>query len=136
MSSASSTISVISHGGTTFTLFPKLPPELRVKIWEYALPEGPRVIKVCSGYWQRKGVHVGYKIKIRAQGSFVATPLLLVSVEARTIAKQAYPFAFKTFPLKPVRVNFEKDILYFHSPSALKYFTRGDFASPKAKRGG
>jgi 2EXR family len=34
---------------TEFTLFPKLPAELRVKIWKNALP-GPRVIPLCISY--------------------------------------------------------------------------------------
>lgn len=70
------------------------------------------------------------RCKIRAEGLYRATSLLFVSVEARTVAMKAYPLAFQTFLPKPVHFNFEKDTLYFHGPSALKYFVRGDFASP------
>jgi 2EXR family len=126
MSSASSTISAISHGGTTFTLFPKLPQELRVKIWEYALPEGPRVVKV---YYQGQQ-SMEPKFKIRAEVSDPATSLLRVSVEARIVALKAYPLAFQTPLLKPLHFNFEKDTLSFYGPNALKYFVMGDFTSP------
>jgi len=67
------------------------------------------------------------RYKIRAEGSYPATSLLLVSVEARTVAMKAYPLAFQTFLPKPVHFNFEKDTLYFHGPSALKCFARGGF---------
>jgi hypothetical protein len=126
MSSASSTISAKSHSGTTFTVFPKLPPELRVKIWEYALPEAPRFIKFCYEGWP----HCERRFKIGREGSYPATSLLLVSVEARTVAIKAYPLAFRSFHLNPVRFNFEKDTLYFSGASALECFIRRALASP------
>jgi hypothetical protein len=126
MSSASSTISAKSHSGTKFTVFPKLPPELRVKIWKYALPEGPRVIEVCCEGWPRNEL----RFKIGGEGSYPATSLLLVSVEAHTVAMKAYPLAFPTFHLKPVHFNFEKDTLYFRGASALKYLIKSALASP------
>lgn len=42
------TKSPISNTEQKFTLFPKLPTELRLKIWKHGLP-GPRVIPLCIG---------------------------------------------------------------------------------------
>ena len=41
------TKSPITDTEQKFTLFPKLPTELRLKIWKYALP-GPRVVPLCT----------------------------------------------------------------------------------------
>jgi hypothetical protein len=38
-----------------FTLFPKLPTELRLKIWKLSLP-GPRVVPLCIGRSRRRGL--------------------------------------------------------------------------------
>jgi hypothetical protein len=111
MSTESSTISAKRHGGTTFTLFPKLPPELRVRIWEFALPEDPRVIKVYYEGWQS----IEPKFKIRAEASDPVTSQLLVSVEARTVTMKAYPLAFQTFYWKPAHLTLRK----MHSISAV-----------------
>lgn len=69
------------------------------------------------------------RYKIRAESSYPATSLLLVSVEARTVATKAYPLAFQAFLLKPLHFNFENDTLYFRGLSALEYFIKMDFAS-------
>jgi hypothetical protein len=66
---------------TEFELFPKLPLELRRKVWKMALP-GPRVIEVKFVVDGRKNNH-RFCAKI---------PVLLhVSQESRTEAMREYP---------------------------------------------
>jgi hypothetical protein len=86
-----------------FELFPKLPPELRLKIWNL-VPE-PRVVDVIFKRDHRKN---NYK--------FLATfpAILHVSQEARTEGLRRYQQVSKTkWALNGVFFDFETDILCF-----------------------
>ncbi|EEU45677.1 uncharacterized protein NECHADRAFT_80806 [Fusarium vanettenii 77-13-4] len=46
----------------SFTLFPKLPPELRIQIWEHALPViGPALCRHREGLWHPREIQPGDK---------------------------------------------------------------------------
>jgi hypothetical protein len=86
-----------------FELFPKLPPELRLKIWNIA-PES-RVVEVLFKQDHRKN---NYK--------FLATipEILHTNHEARVEGLRRYKHVFKTkWALNGVFFDFETDILYF-----------------------
>jgi 2EXR family len=87
----------------TFTLFPKLAVELRLRIWELALP-GPRLVEMRSDACPRDNSHR-------------STPSILhVCSESRAEALKWYtalPLGLASDPLRAVYVNFEIDTLYF-----------------------
>ncbi|KAL3425754.1 hypothetical protein PVAG01_02545 [Phlyctema vagabunda] len=86
-----------------FTLFPKLPPEVRAMIWEAALP-GPRVIELR---YSRGPVE-------RLWSVAKAPTILHVNFEARKVAKERYPLSFGTDDCLPTtRFNFERDTIFF-----------------------
>jgi hypothetical protein len=90
-----------------FELFPKLPPELRFKIWNL-VPE-PRIVRVLFRYDRRKN---HYKFDANFP------PILHVNQEARTEGLRRYTRAFETkWALNGVFFDFEADILYL-SPSS------------------
>jgi hypothetical protein len=94
-----------SDSGDQFTLFPKLPAELRLKILDMALP-GPRVITILPA----SGCPTpGYQFGKCDQ----APAHLQVNVEARSTALKTYYLAFDwhTLSHKPKYFQFERDTL-------------------------
>jgi hypothetical protein len=94
-----------SDSGDRFTFFPKLPPELRLKIWDMGLP-GPRVITILpAGGWSGPDYRFG-----KCDQSPVH---LQVNVEARLSALKKYHLAFDSLDLSrgPKYFRFERDTL-------------------------
>jgi hypothetical protein len=101
------------NSSPTFTLFPKLPTELRLKIWKYALP-GPRAIKVQRG-WPT------FSHRIRA----VAKPpaVLQTNSESRQLAMRFYELSFNNaIKGRPISIDYQVDALYMESWDAFKAF--------------
>lgn len=93
-----------------FSLFPILPPELRLKIWEYALP-GPRIIEFAGG---ETPSHKYPK---------VASPAtLFVNHEARSVATKR--FQARSFGAATIYVDFSCDTLYFGPGYPVTAFVR------------
>ncbi|KAH6724299.1 hypothetical protein BKA61DRAFT_588202 [Leptodontidium sp. MPI-SDFR-AT-0119] len=99
------------HGSTscqTFTLFPKLPSELRLEVWKFALP-GSRVVEVL--YNASNG---------RSCYSSCPPPIhLSVSYEARQVALERYKLSFATLMSPP--------IIYFDMEIDQIYIGAGNF---------
>ena len=117
----------------TFTLFPKLPPELRLKICKLALSKS-RVIMIrtiyCK-YWTRKGLKAQHPHHCRDKG--LAPPHLLhVNRECREIALEHYNLAFADYFHNPVYFDFSRDILCFEDLTATGFFTCIDVFKPKS----
>ncbi|RTE80615.1 hypothetical protein BHE90_004846 [Fusarium euwallaceae] len=85
----------------SFTLFPNLPPELRTRIWQHALPViGPAICRYRKGLWHPRylqpgdeGYHPDLEDKIDLEFRPdlviqipVELPLILVNSEARHVA--------------------------------------------------
>jgi hypothetical protein len=90
----------------TFTLFPKLPPELRIKVWGFALPE-PRVVEI-DGWRIDKWPYISKR-------SRKAPSLLQVNAESRSLAMISYKLSFGNVDGGPTYFDFEKDTLYLRS---------------------
>jgi len=71
----------------TFTLFPKLPVELRLRIWAFALP-GPTVVKILTEYFGI--INIDYSQPI----------LLEVNHESREVVLKSYTPLFRSLPKK------------------------------------
>lgn len=78
------------EAATEFTLFPDLPPELRLMIWNHARPE-PRVLRAM--YSEKRPFSVqGYRY---AHFGAKVPSLLHVNKEARDVALRWYKISFK-----------------------------------------
>jgi len=91
---------------TAFTIFPKLPVELRLKIWKFALP-GRRIVDIrCD------------KQSVLFEKYRSSTPIpsiLHVCSESRTLASKVYELAFRTTPSsRSIYFNFSADLLVFN----------------------
>jgi hypothetical protein len=97
-----------SSATPTFTLFPKLPSELRLHIWELALQ--PRVIKVIAVRRDN-----GYQIsELEAACKAIdATPpaLLQTNYESHVWGQRPYILAFNDLLRKPICFDFQRDTL-------------------------
>ncbi|KAE9366735.1 hypothetical protein N431DRAFT_471767 [Stipitochalara longipes BDJ] len=107
---------------TEFTLFRKLPTELRLRIWKLALP-GPRTIAM----W--KNTHplehqARDKLKLYSNGSGLRpSPLMHACSESRGVFLQHYEAGFANFfQGKPVYVDWDRDCIYFDNDSTLSFF--------------
>lgn len=96
-----------------FTLFPKLPPELRVMIWRFALPS-PRLLtfEVRIGLNNTRSLHTAHDFK--------PFPVLQASSESRWVALKAFdlinlPTLRYPFYYAPTRdiINFAHTRHYF-----------------------
>lgn len=108
------TVLVISHRSfipapdiewREFNRFPKLPPELRLKIWAHALPD-PRIMAIESVPPRTKDYLISCKDRIPST--------LLVNRESREVALKRYSLRFLTFENvygPPVYFDFGRDIV-------------------------
>ncbi|CZR68965.1 uncharacterized protein PAC_18866 [Phialocephala subalpina] len=120
-----------------FTLFPKLPLELRIFIWKLAIP--PRVIVVSTSAAKTP---VEY-------GSFEASTLLCTTPIISKVVKEArdvflkqytlveageYPHTCPQDRLKPFYVEFARDTLFAKDGNALFWFVEATKGSEHVKR--
>ncbi|PVH84880.1 hypothetical protein DL98DRAFT_528293 [Cadophora sp. DSE1049] len=109
-----------------FTLFPKLPPELRLMIptcmqWVEVLP-GPRIITVDS--WDL--IDLKKLFPIASQGvhlNSVSLIILQVSQESRAASKFRYHLTFHHQLSRPIYIDFTRDSLYFPLFLAIETFS-------------
>jgi hypothetical protein len=102
-----------------FTRFPKLPQELRFKIWEFAIE--PRIVEVCQSQDSEYFECIDYKVHFWGSKSSApfysptALPTLLhVSRESRYIALKNYDLSFPNSGHPAIiYYNPSIDILYF-----------------------
>lgn len=110
---------------TEFSKFSQLPTELRVQIWEYAVP-GPRTVAVVSvdGKWSSE-----YFAEARVEGGTAYQPraltqvpaMLHASTESRAVALESLKLYFHVhFNGSPVYFNPKIDTLMFYDNEALK----------------
>ena len=85
-----------------FSLFPGLPPELRIKIWEATF--SPRVIMLK-------------RHSDRPRLEYLTGALLLVNHEAHRVFSQYYTFAFDAYGLRGIYIDFALDTLFLNSHS-------------------
>ncbi|KAI2784651.1 hypothetical protein F4815DRAFT_130778 [Daldinia loculata] len=106
---------------TTFSKFNELPPELRIKIWQHAMP-GPRTVVVKSPYAGQKQTPRSLEEAVLdsySQGetwySTTQIPALLhVNAEARYEALKHYKLSLGVGNIQPrVYVDFNRDTLFF-----------------------
>ena len=100
-----------------FTLFPKLPPELRLKIWRLSIPQEQRVVILelytyCGTPIIKDGRQqslYGYETKPTEP----VAAILHVSQESRAEALKTYTLTWGVHREYPIYVDYSKDILLF-----------------------
>lgn len=101
---------ILSLPLTTFTLFPRLPSELRLKIWGYILHQ-PRLIKVITNrkHWRDPYASAGWT------APFTPTPVALhVCSESRSEALKTYELTFGSpFASPRVYIDYSIDTIRF-----------------------
>jgi hypothetical protein len=96
-----------------FRLFPLLPPELRVKIWNFNIQE-PRVVRItCASI---------LKDTLKAKNSNPGA--LGANREAREVALKEGTFEFADVLTNAVYFNFERDTLFFPAQYLFVTFSR------------
>jgi hypothetical protein len=112
----------------SFTSFPKLPAEVRLKIWSLALP-GPRVITIAPDYSSAPEFfdpEHPHSTRYKARACTKPVPALLhCSFESRAVALKSYELSFRTnLQKKPIYFDFRKDSLCMINIPALHSFMR------------
>jgi hypothetical protein len=112
----------------TFSLFPKLPPELRNKIWKLSLP-GPRIIRITHDPRNMATVKIqeigaGPSPFWRAKANAGPVPALLhVNKEARSFASKYYSLTFeKQTQGRPVYFDATRDTLHLPNVEGIRAF--------------
>ncbi|KAI2643198.1 hypothetical protein GGS21DRAFT_3382 [Xylaria nigripes] len=102
----------------SFTRFNELPPELRIKIWQFAMPE-PRIVVMKARNIERPAsLEEALLQTVDCEKSWQSTtqipPLLHVNAEARYEALKHYALSFGVGKTEPkVYVDFNRDTLFF-----------------------
>jgi hypothetical protein len=104
---------------SAFTVIPHLPPEMRFRIWELALPIDPQIIKVQAVCLCPVNTPCRHKT--------VNEPSIAISVTqanrgARMEAFRNYKIVFGNRLTHPVLFNFSRDSLHFRSHYAANKF--------------
>lgn len=120
-----------SNPASEFTIFPKLPLELKDMIWKFALPD-PRIVGITShaiGDPDQIPYSSDYEDGVLNE-SFVfkvdvnALPmgLFLACSRSRKIALQRYELAFGSRLTHPIYFDFKRDTLYLYGWYTYSYF--------------
>ncbi|KAL7625351.1 hypothetical protein AAE478_004567 [Parahypoxylon ruwenzoriense] len=106
---------------TTFTKFNELPPELRIKIWQHAMPEA-RTVVVKSPYAKQgqtpRSLEAALSEHQDQEETWYSTTqipaLLHVNAEARHEALRHYRLSFGVGSAQPqIYVDFDRDTIFF-----------------------
>ncbi|PVH84951.1 hypothetical protein DL98DRAFT_527900 [Cadophora sp. DSE1049] len=111
MENATTTVQTKTIILTEFTLYPKLPLEIRFKIIHYAIPHFPRILQV-RGEWD-----VVHRYNVVAN---TINPLLQLNHETRDEVMRCYSAPFKFISksgrvVEDLKVNWDIDTLYMKS---------------------
>jgi len=108
---------------TVFTLFPKLPIELRCKVWTYSIP-GPRIIEIYNGKLDGvvRSIHFFSNLHIAKATHKVLGSLLAVNTESRDFVASRYNIIrgrklgiLSMSKHSVFLVDKKRDILYFNN---------------------
>jgi hypothetical protein len=110
-----------------FTLFPKLPPELRDMVWKFTLPD-PRILNLLCHrptHNDQEPILFSRDAVSKANVNGVATPLLHTCSRSRQIALGRYERAFNDLLDHPIYFDWERDTVYMKLKASFAAFTGG-----------
>jgi hypothetical protein len=120
MSSKSDTSLAVLVPPTTFHPFPKLPFELRIKIWLFAANKQRTITVQEDGIWTGYGDDFVLTIRQVKHNAHSVPAILHTSCEVRSAALRHYElYISPRFKNKGFYINFASDILVIQSLSAL-----------------
>ncbi|KAI8627664.1 hypothetical protein F5Y19DRAFT_440737 [Xylariaceae sp. FL1651] len=108
------------QGATGFTKFNDLPPEIRIKIWQYAMPE-ERTVVIKSPYVRHREIPTSLEGALPQsfdeetwQSTTQVPALLHVNAEARHEALKHYTLSLGVGKVQPrVYIDFNRDTIFF-----------------------
>lgn len=113
-----------------FTLFPKLPTEIRLAIWAKSLP-GPRKIILHTPQTLELSRKLGYKHFRQFKGNqmlattkFLVPAMLHVNQESCLVAQKIYKPGFVKESYQPMYFDESRDVVMSASKQALKIFQK------------
>lgn len=116
-----------------FTLFPKLPSELQLMIWDHAAAgRGERHIIITSADEKLESLdtHGDHHVLHKAQAVAVnLPPLLHTCFQSRALALKHYTLSFETSLKHPVYFDYDKDKLVMVGQQAWDSFVWHDLSS-------
>lgn len=109
------------EAATTFTLFPRLPIELRTAIWEFAVVVS-RIVKIAitenldlpASFASFRDVSLCCKTRLPS--------LVHVDHESRTVGFKHYSVALRSHLRSPIYLNFSIDTIFFKSENVFSAF--------------
>jgi hypothetical protein len=110
-----------------FTLFPKLPSELRDMVWKFTLPD-PRILTLLCHrptHTYQEPILFSRGPVSKANTNVVATPLLHTCSRSRQIALGRYERAFDDLLNHPICFDWERDTVYMKLKTSFAAFTGG-----------
>ncbi|PMD42163.1 hypothetical protein L207DRAFT_527107 [Hyaloscypha variabilis F] len=134
--STNTTIAILPNNDSTrsipgwdFTCFWRLPPELRLIIWEHAA-KAKRTITIRHN--QPRGPWTRLKAAHNAE---IVPRILHVCKEARIVGLKFYKLSLSAiFYLKPIYINYDHDALYFPTCKDLEtLYAMGESRRPRCK---
>jgi hypothetical protein len=121
-----------------FTVFKRLPLEMQVKIWKFALPEGKIVTInkqfVLSGTVPNRiplpvedkasglNIDLGFQVTVKSRVYF--PPMLHACHISRAVTLKTLSQVFAAQLGNPIFFNFKKDILHLNSSMAMEIFEK------------
>lgn len=111
--------------GSSFTLFPKLPVELRLMVWELALP-GPRVITI-----QARRVSSAARGLPHLTADYSIPAIFHTSQESREAVLRKYEFAFpRNHLINSFYFDFSRDVLFLRDIHTRVFRIESKFRQP------
>jgi len=117
---------------SNFTLFPKLPPELRLEIWRLSIPKN-RVVRIIAGgcvldppdaHVDEQGNTEDGRYCFRTQSTETIPALLHTSRESRAEGLKMYSLCLATRLIYPVYFNFTSDFVLLRGEGDFRRFHR------------
>ncbi|CZT51355.1 uncharacterized protein RSE6_12487 [Rhynchosporium secalis] len=121
---SSTTVVHEEMGSSHFSLFTRLPAELRYLIWRFAIP-GPRVISIKPAVRNTHGFIIASEVKTAKFKAVTSVPAMLHAAhESRTVALKYYDIAFEEHPKIPTMFfSYDQDYLHLNIYSFVPLFS-------------
>jgi len=129
----------LSPNNQTFTVFPELPPELRIKIWRYALP-GTRVLKMKARDDPTRPRSIDAHSHLSSRTTVLRATNPMEGLQLLHVSRESHDVVDKVFDILPAAENARylrlQYPLYLHSAVDMLYFDNlPDFVSFVGKVG-
>ncbi|KAG4432880.1 hypothetical protein IFR05_011626 [Cadophora sp. M221] len=121
---------VVAAEEPTFTLFPKLPLELRLMIWKELVPQG-RLITIKGGIVKHEYFE-GWHANAYPSNSEALNALFQACHDSRKMIQKTHTLSFHDRLTAPIYFDFKHDVLFFKDACSLgKFAPRASSQGPR-----